>query len=201
MTHHPIDSAAYYDQHTAQYVKNTQHVDMSPLHERFLDHLPAKARILDAGCGSGRDSVAFKRLGHEVIAYDASAAMARHASQALGQEVPHLRHENIDFVEAFDGIWSNASLLHVPQIDLSSVFGTMQRALVPGGILFTSFKLGEGEERRGERHFSNHNDASFRALIDQVPGLELIETWISNDLRPGREHEQWLNALCMRQPR
>lgn len=107
-----INSAAYYDQHADRYIEDTDSIDLSPLYKRFLAHLPAHARILDAGCGSGRDSMAFNRLGHDVVATDASPAMVRHASRALGQEVLHLRHEDIRFEEAFDGIWSNASLLH-----------------------------------------------------------------------------------------
>jgi SAM-dependent methyltransferase len=124
--------------------------------------------------------------------------MARHASGVLNQEVLHLRHEEIAFVDEFDGIWSNASLLHVPRADLPEVFGRLRRALVPGGVLFTSFKIGEGETFRSERIFTNQTAGSLRELIESVSGLELIESWVSNDLRPGREHEQWLNSLCRR---
>ena len=201
MTHERVNSASYYDQHSERYIEDTESVDMSPLHERFLAHLPDKARILDAGCGSGRDSLAFQRRGHDIMATDASLAMVKHASALLNQDVLHLRHEAIAFEEAFDGIWSNASLLHVPQDELPDVFGRLRQALVPGGVLFTSFKLGEGEMFRSDRLFSNQTMESFRELIDDVPGLELIEIWTSGDLRSGREHEQWLNTLCRRRSR
>lgn len=198
MTRSRVNSAAYYDQHSDRYIADTGHLDLSPLYARFLAHLPGRARILDAGCGSGRDALAFQRLGHNVVATDASSAMARHASGVLNQEVLHLRHEEIAFVDEFDGIWSNASLLHVPRADLPEVFGRLRRALVPGGVLFTSFKIGEGETFRSERIFTNQTAGSLRELIESVSGLELIESWVSNDLRPGREHEQWLNSLCRR---
>lgn len=198
MTQSSVNSAAYYDQHSERYIGDTGHLDLSALYTRFLSHLPTPACILDAGCGSGRDALAFQRLGHNVVASDASSAMAQHASSVLDQEVLHLRHEEIAFEDEFDGIWSNASLLHVLRADLPTVFGRLRRALVPGGVLFTSFKLGEGEAFRSERIFTNQTADSLGELIASVPDLHLIESWISNDLRPGREHEQWLNSLCRR---
>lgn len=196
MSSEKIDSAAYYDQHGERYIANTESVDMSQMYDRFLAMLPARARILDAGCGSGRDALAFQRLGYDVVATDASSVMAHHASTALNLEVLQLRHEEIAFEKEFDGIWSNASLLHVPRTNLLDVFDRLRRTLVPGGVLFASFKLGEDEEFRSERIFTNQTSESLGELVKSVPGLDLIESWISNDLRLGREHEQWLNSMC-----
>lgn len=193
-----INSASWYDHDSAHYIANTESVDLSELYDRFLARLPARARILDAGCGSGRDGLAFKRRGHAVVAADASIAMVQHASKALAQEAVHLRHEDLAFVDAFNGIWSNASLLHVPRAGLPDVFGRLRGALVPAGILFCSFKLGEDDVYRSERLFTNQTADSLRQLIDATAGLELMETWTSRDLRPGRQDEQWLNAMCRR---
>ena len=194
----PVDSAAWYDQHTDHYIAHTEHVDMSDIHARFLAHVPSGGRILDAGCGSGRDSRAMLASGFDVTPMDASIEMVRHASAALGRPALHLRHEDVAFDAAFEGIWSNASLLHVPQADLPAVLGNYRDALVPGGVIFASFKHGSGEFHRDERIFSNQTEDSFRQLIEEVPGLDVLEMWISNDRRPGREHEEWLNALCRR---
>ncbi len=194
----PLNSADWYDRHTQEYIARTQTVDLSPLYAKFLAHVPPGGRILDAGCGSGRDSLAFRELGYAVVSMDASLAMVEHVIEMLGQEALHLRHQDVIFVEAFDGIWSMASLLHVPHAELPDVLQRYQRALVPGGVLFASFKLGEGEDVRSERLFANQNETSFRAVVARVAGLGLLETWMEVDRRPGRQDEQWFNVLCQR---
>jgi 2-polyprenyl-3-methyl-5-hydroxy-6-metoxy-1,4-benzoquinol methylase len=61
----------YYDDHADQFVRGTLAVDMAELYKPFLEHVPAGGRILDAGCGSGRDTRAFLAQGYEVVAMDA----------------------------------------------------------------------------------------------------------------------------------
>ncbi len=117
----PPNSADWYDRHTQDYIARTQSVDLSPVYAKFLAHLPPGGRILDAGCGSGRDSIAFQRMGYEIVPMDASLAMVQHATEMIGQEALHLRHQDVTFVEAFDGIWSMVSLLHVPHAELPAV--------------------------------------------------------------------------------
>jgi SAM-dependent methyltransferase len=194
----PLNSAAWYDRHPQDYIARTQAVDLSPLYAKFLAHVPPGGRILDAGCGSGRDSLAFRGMGYEVVPMDASLAMVEHVTEVLDQEALHLRHQDVAFVEAFNGIWSNASLLHVPHAELPDVLQRYGRALAPGGVLFASFKLGEGEDVRSERLFANQNETSFRAVVGRVAGLELLETWTEADRRPGRQDEQWFSVLCRR---
>ena len=70
------DSVAFYEANAEQFSRDTLAVDMAQLRAHFLDHLPPRADILDAGCGSGRDALAFKQLGHRVTAFDASPALA-----------------------------------------------------------------------------------------------------------------------------
>jgi 2-polyprenyl-3-methyl-5-hydroxy-6-metoxy-1,4-benzoquinol methylase len=193
-----VDSAAWYDRNTHRYIDNTQAVDLSNIYERFLRYIPAGGRILDAGCGSGRDSLAFHRLGYDVVAMDASIEMVKHVSRLLGIEAIHRRHQDVDFVDAFDGVWSMASLLHVPHAELPAVLGKYRTALVPGGALFASFKHGTGERVSDERLFANQDDATFRRVLNQVPGLILLETSVDADRRPGRENDEWFSVICRR---
>ena len=89
-----IDSTVkYYDDNARLYYEDTVAADMSEVYQPFLDLLPAEAKVLDAGCGSGRDSLFFRNLGFEVEAFDASEAMVRLSSELLGQEVKLLRFE------------------------------------------------------------------------------------------------------------
>lgn len=193
-----LNSAAWYDCNTQTYIANTQSVHLSHLYEKFLRYVPAGGRVLDAGCGSGRDSLEFRGLGYDVVPMDASLAMVQHGSQLLGTEAMHKRHQDVDFVEEFDGVWSMASLLHVPHAELADVLEKYRTAFRSGEVLFASFKHGEGEHYRQERLFANQNAESFRQLIDEVPELTLIDSWVDTDRRPGRQHEQWFSVLCQK---
>jgi SAM-dependent methyltransferase len=98
----------------------------------------------------------------------------------------------------FDGIWTCASLLHVPSAELPDVVDRLRTALKPGGILYASFKYGSGEREQHGRRFTDLDEAGLAALLEQVPGLEPVETWTTSDRRPGRESERWLNTLLRR---
>ena len=105
---------SYYDENASAFCEGTRNADMSEMRGRFLRYLKPGALILDAGCGSGRDSKAFIESGYRVVALDGSKEMCRQASAYLGQEVQCRLFEEIDEKEVYDGIWACASLLHVP---------------------------------------------------------------------------------------
>jgi 2-polyprenyl-3-methyl-5-hydroxy-6-metoxy-1,4-benzoquinol methylase len=107
------DTARYYRQFAAEFFESTVGVDMSPIRERFAAMLDAGARVLDAGCGSGRDAKAFAQQGFRVSAFDASPELAVRASDHCGFAVEVRTFHDVDEVNAYDGIWCCASLLHV----------------------------------------------------------------------------------------
>ena len=188
----------YYQQNAGTFFADTVEVDMTPLYCRFLPLLPERAHILDAGCGSGRDARAFAKLGHHVTAFDACSPLVAMAEAHLGQRVHCLRFQDISWQDEFDGIWACASLLHVPAVGLPDVMRRLRKALHRGGILYTSFKYGGGEREHHGRRFTDLDEAGLAALLRRVPGLELMESWISGDLRPARESDRWLNTLLRR---
>jgi 2-polyprenyl-3-methyl-5-hydroxy-6-metoxy-1,4-benzoquinol methylase len=110
------DTVAYYNQHAADFAAQTAALDLAPLYDSFLRHVRPDGRILDAGCGAGRDTVAFAERGHEVVAFHASEKMVRLARERAGclATVHHMRFEEVAWRGEFDGIWACASLLHVP---------------------------------------------------------------------------------------
>ncbi|WP_323696993.1 class I SAM-dependent methyltransferase [Thiorhodovibrio litoralis] len=173
---------------------------MSPLYEHFLPLIPVSGRILDAGCGSGRDARAFREFGFTVQAFDASHVMANIASQHLQAQVEVLRFQDIDWFECFDGIWACASLLHVPLDQLADALARLSRALKKDGVLYASFKYGRGEREHNGRRFTDLDESGLAELIALAGQLSIVETWITGDLRPGREAERWLNALLRKSP-
>src|SRR5687767_11449251 len=98
----------YYNRHADDFVQRTVALDMRPFYEPFLRLLPPDAHILDAGCGSGRDTKEFRDRGYAVTAMDASEAICRCAYAYVGPPVICQRFEDLAFHEAFDGIWASA---------------------------------------------------------------------------------------------
>jgi SAM-dependent methyltransferase len=152
----------------------------------------------DAGCGSGRDSRFFLQKGYTVEAFDASIEMCRLAANLIGQSVHQKTFEEIDYVADFDGVWASASLLHVRRTFIDEVLQKLWRALKPSGVLFISFKLRDGEWEQDGRFFNGYDEKSFQVLVKQHPLFVPLSIWISNDVRPHRKHEKWLNALIRR---
>jgi 2-polyprenyl-3-methyl-5-hydroxy-6-metoxy-1,4-benzoquinol methylase len=189
----------YYDAHAEAFFDDTFCVDLSDLHARFRRYLPPRARVLDAGCGSGRDALAFHQAGYEVTAFDGSSKMVALARSHTGLPVQHLTFDEVAWEAAFDGVWASASLLHVPRDRLVAVTVKLARTLRPGGVMFASFKYGEAERLKDGRHFTDQTEASLQRLLTEV-GLDVRETWNSADVRPGRAHERWVSALAAHRP-
>ena len=181
----------YYNKYAEQYAAQTFSVDVSDLYTDFEACLNPGARILDLGCGSGRDSKHFILQGYDVTPVDGSAEMCRMASDYLGIPVKCMRFSELKYKKEFDGIWACASLLHVPKDNIQDAMAKMKRALKPDGVLYASFKYGDGEENIGGRHFSYYSEYD----LDWISDMGFIEYWISEDVRPGHAGEKWLNTL------
>ncbi|WP_286715540.1 class I SAM-dependent methyltransferase [Marinobacter sp. tcs-11] len=160
----------FYEKQAERFFQDTVAVDMQPLYQRFLQHVPQGEPILDAGCGSGRDALAFKRLGYSVHAFDASTALATMASELLGQPVDVLRFENFICGVQYAGIWACASLLHVSEAELPDVFVKLWQALLPDGVLYCSFKYGDTARCTGGRHFTDANEERLERWTNGLPG-------------------------------
>lgn len=188
-------TVAYYDAHAVDFCRRTQHVDMSALYAPFLSLLPPGARVLDAGCGSGRDSAALLALGCDVVSVDASAEMVAATTALTGRAARLLRFDEIEFRQEFDGIWACASLLHVPRADLPGVLARLRQALRPHGVIYASFRHGAGEHLRDGRLFTDLDEPALRGIVASVPGLVVRGVWVTDDTREDRAGVRWLNAL------
>ncbi|UVV72401.1 class I SAM-dependent methyltransferase [Pantoea agglomerans] len=218
-----MNNEDYYRQNAQRFFTDTASVDMSVLYPPFIDCLPQGARILDAGCGSGRDVKAFSEMGFAVEAFDASAELVALARQLSGKPVEQMRFQDVDAVERYDGIWCCASLLHVSKAELPGVMTKLAIALKPGGVGYLSFKHGRGEREKDGRRFTDMDRAGLQKLIERIntPGgslltkntmeikseagsedtavkrfaLEIDKIWQTGDVRIGRGDEVWLNAI------
>lgn len=194
----PSFTQDYYRNHATAFAEATFSLDVDHLYDPFLRELPKGGRVLDAGCGSGRDALAFQNAGFEVAAFDASPELASWAQNATGIEVTTADFCDFSSSIPFDGIWACASLLHLSGDELRLALSHLSRLLVPNGVIYASFKLGSGSHSDGEREFFNLDEESAERLLADLAELKLIRAWVSKDLRPSRSSERWLNLLAKR---
>ncbi len=188
----------YYEENAAGFASNTVSADMEDARRRFLNLLPEKAHILDFGCGSGRDTKAFLERGYAVEAIDGSAELCRIASEYTGIRVSQMLFRELDAKNAYDGIWACSSILHLEKAELSEVLRKITEALKPGGVLYTSFKYGTFEGVQKGRYFTDFTEESLDEFWKSFPSLKIAEIWITQDVRPGRGSERWINLLARR---
>jgi superfamily II DNA or RNA helicase/HKD family nuclease/SOS-response transcriptional repressor LexA len=191
------DNTKYYEENAITFFAATVTADMSPARLKFMACVPRGGHILDAGCGSGRDANAFSEQGFRVTAFDASPAIAQLASAHCGFPIQVRSFEDVDEVDAYEGIWCCASLLHVPAAEIPQTLRSLWRALKPGGALYISLKQGDGERTTEGRTFT---DANAKLIDDWLSGLfdvRNVEMWESKDTRPDKAQD-WISAIVVR---
>lgn len=185
----------FYDEKAQEFYENTINSDMKDHYAIFEKHLRFGARILDAGCGSGRDSRYFIDRGYFVEAFDASEEMVKMSSDLTGIDVKHATFENIQYSGVFDAIWACASLLHVSKAGIAVTISRLANMLANNGIFYMSYKYGDTEFTRDGRDFNCYTENSFRELLKCIPDLSEEIIYITADVREGRQDERWLNVL------
>lgn len=188
----------YYNLNADGFAEGTLSADMSDSRSRFAACLPPKGFILDFGCGSGRDTKAFLETGFRVDAVDGSEKLCALASVYTGINVRRMLFSELDACEQYDGIWACASILHLSKDELVSVIRKMETALQHGGVLYASFKYGDFEGVRNGRYFTCFTEETLGAFWENTKGLRIFDLWITQDVRPGREEEKWINLLARR---
>lgn len=189
------DSLNYYNEHAREFSDNTIAVDFKNMQDKFLAYLEPGSRILDFGCGSGRDTKYFLSRGYDTDASDGSEKLVKIASEYTGIQVKRMLFQELDVTEKYDGIWACSSILHLPYAELADVIIRMGKALVPHGIAYTSFKYGNGEGVRNGRFFTDMTEQKITGLLNETDIFKIEEIWITSDVRPGREVEKWLNLI------
>lgn len=186
----------FYNQYAKEYFFQTVKVDLSSNYEKFLPLIKKEGFILDLGCGSGRDSYYFKQQGYHVTSVDGSKELAKQASLLLEQPVINQLFNEINFKEAFDGVWACASLLHISIDEMPSILEKIRASLKQDGIFYISVKEGNGSiiEKNG-RFFQYYSATQLQKIIHECVGLEVETLWRNTELRNGDEEVIWLNVL------
>lgn len=188
------DSIHFYDENSEKYSEKTFAADVSALRDRFTSLLREGASILDLGCGSGRDSLAFHRMGFRVTSVDGSEGMCRVARENTGLEIRHLMFGDLDYTDEFDGVWACSTLLHVPSDELPGILSLVHRSLHADGLFYMSFKDGDFEGERDGRYYTDM-DADGIPELASSNGFDVVDVW--NSKEPDRDI-LWINAILRR---
>lgn len=157
---------------------------------RFIRLAGKGGLALDTGCGPGRDSKYLFRHGMDVVGIDFSNKMLEEARKKAGDcRFIRMDMRNLKFDKnVFDGIWSNASILHIPKSDANAVLSEFGRILKPNGILYISVRKGQKEEivkkksyKGGEKFFANYETGELKKLAENC-GFGVIDVFLKKDL-------------------
>lgn len=189
------ETLEYYNENARHFTEETVNVDFSELQNKFLNKLQENARILDFGCGAGRDTKYFLNKGFVVDAIDGSAKLCKMASEYTGIPVQNVMFQDLADMEQYDAIWACASILHLTYHDLITVMKKMVTALKENGVIYTSFKYGNFEGVRNGRYFTDMTEEKWKKILLEVGAVTVEEMWITSDVRQGRGEEKWMNLI------
>lgn len=150
------EAISTYNKIASVYAKYTEDKLMQFQLARFESMLPGK-RILDVGCGVGRDTLYFNEDGYEAIGIDLAEALLAEAKKiAPASKFKKMDFRKMSFKEnSFDGIWSMSSLVHIPREQIVTTLKEFHRVLVDKGILYISVKNGQGEKDEVDEKYNN----------------------------------------------
>ena len=186
------ETLRFYDDNAAKYAADASGEIQRRQVRAFAKRLEQGARVLDLGSGGGHDAASLIELGFDVTLLDGSSGLAKEAEREPGRAVRVLRFEELDYVEAFDGIWAAASLHHVRFADLSEVMTRVVQALMPSGLLFATFK--EADEDWHDifgRFFAAMTEDRLRA-ISTAAGLQVERIERSQAIGRDGRNTTWL---------
>lgn len=170
-----VAAPSWYDENADNFAARTLAMGVPVELNAMLDLLPAGSRVLDAGCGAGRDMAAIAQRGHKVEGVDGSSAMVAIAASVSAAPVRHLdlRLFN-DPADSWNAIWCCATLLHFERAEARAIMCALGASLTDDGMLFISVKEGHGQSLSGDgRPFQYWTRAEIAADIASA-GLDLF---------------------------
>ncbi len=166
----------YYETHYQTYYEETVSVDPERFLMPLIRRLSPGVRVLDVGCGSGRDLKWLGDRGFSVIGLERSPGLAALARRHAGCPVIDADFQSFDFSAlSVDGICLIGALVHLPHPEMVPTLSRVARALNPAGAILISMKGGEGRvtDDRG-RIFYLWSDEALRTAFGAA-GFEVAD--------------------------
>ena len=190
-----LSTIAHYSSRSLDFWEGTRDHDVSQNLEALCRNLPnpnESCRVLDFGCGPGRDLKQLTELGHVAVGLDGSKEFCEMARAYSDCEVLHQNFIALDLPkQSFHGIFANASLFHIHKSRLLDVLTTFYHALHKDGIVFCSNPRGPNIEQMNDLRYGNYMDVSGWSQMFSVAGFEAVEHYFRPPGRP-REEQPWL---------
>ena len=185
----------YYNRNADEYFARTAEVTFDEIYNRFLKYIPDGGRIMDLGCGSGRDVKWLCNHGYEAYGLDASRELVSKASDEYDIPVFTGLIEEWTTAIPFDGVWCCASLMHLEDSALEQFFENLKYNLKQGGVLFMSVKSGieTGLDEQG-RYLRDFTEEDVHKIITRHGEFELRELWYTED-KLSRNSFRWMNVI------
>ena len=184
---------SWYRDNAIQYAEETRNSLVLDALWEFLSRMKEGGTILDYGSGSGRDSAYFINKGFSVDSLDGSAEMKAQAERLFGIKVKLASFLSLEEKDKYDGIWAQASILHLEEHDLRVALTLIERALKRDGVFYSSFRKGEEDGYEKGRWYTNMTERRFLSFLPASLYVEKI--WESQDVRPG-VNRTWLSIIC-----
>lgn len=184
---------SWYRENAIQYAEETRNSLVLDALWEFLSRMKEGGTILDYGSGSGRDSAYFLNKGFSVDSLDGSAEMKAQAERLFGIKVKLASFLSLEEKDKYDGIWAQASILHLEEHDLRVALTLIERALKRDGVFYSSFRKGEEDGYENGRWYTNMTERRFLSFLPASLYVEKI--WESQDVRPGVSRT-WLSIIC-----
>ena len=184
---------SWYRENAIQYAEETRNSLVLDALWEFLSRMKEGGTILDYGSGSGRDSAYFINKGFSVDSLDCSAEMKAQAERLFGIKVKLSSFLSLEEKEKYDGIWAQASILHLEEHDLRVALTLIERALKRDGVFYSSFRKGEEDGYENGRWYTNMTERRFLSFL--TASLYVEKIWESQDVRPGVSRT-WLSIIC-----
>jgi SAM-dependent methyltransferase len=216
----------YYEDHAKDFAKRLPPKNISLVQDRFIERIQKsfgnknqmpQIRIMDLGCGTGRDSEVFLKKGYNVLGIDGSPAMlglSREKNESFVKsgklELYERTYDEIDFNSEFEGIWATAAFVHLSPEEIKSAINLCADAMVDAGVLLISVKYGSGSEEYVGRQFFRYNEASLRKIFSLIPSLNnldifvtdseanilTLETLSAENLDSAEQKKLFINVIC-----
>ena len=210
MTEYIDKTIAAYNQSPDKYEASTSGMTPPIEFKRFVDAVGGNGRtVLDAGCAFGRDSAKFQEEGLIPTGIDLSDGLLQKAMAAH----PDITFKKMDVCEldfpdeSFDSIWCHATLLHLNDEDIVKALREFHRVLKPKGVLFVSFKNGEGSQEVVEdfssddaRYFNFKTTDAVTAVLQET-GFTEVDAYYINErdlFGPDKRDLDWVHCFSVK---